>query len=247
LRSRKSHEEQRAVALATVDPKMPGMSGVELISALRSQAPTRFGARDQEPAHSPTRDMSANLLTGYAGLDSALAAKNDAGVDRYLEKPWQDAGLIATSWVLMGEWLAASRHDLHFVMREVRDEAGMRTLLRLRYEVYRATAGLTRSVLPVTDAGLDVDAYDAVSRHFGVIEERADASTIVGSLRVVGDATAPAVGSIRSALEGHPELLMRFEARREWPLPLIAPLRPSSNPMPTSYFANVPSGKCTSV
>jgi thioredoxin reductase (NADPH) len=67
-------EDPRAIAVANVDQKMPGMSGVEFLARLRADAA-------EEPGH-PAAHLRAILLTGYAGLDSAIEAKNEAGVDR---------------------------------------------------------------------------------------------------------------------------------------------------------------------
>src|SRR5437867_5410491 len=50
--------ERRPIALAIVDQKMPRMTGVDLIRSLR--------------ATTPATHMRGVLLTGYAGLDSAL-------------------------------------------------------------------------------------------------------------------------------------------------------------------------------
>ena len=80
--------KKRPIAVAIVDQKMPGMTGVELLTRLR-------GAAAVDPAH-PAANMGAILLTGYAGLESALAAKNEAGVERYLEKPWNNE-LVSTA------------------------------------------------------------------------------------------------------------------------------------------------------
>ncbi len=65
------------LAAVVSDEKMPGRSGTELLTALRSAPSHRHGGRI--------------LLTGYAGLDSAKRAINEAEVDRYLEKPWDSA------------------------------------------------------------------------------------------------------------------------------------------------------------
>src|SRR5207247_2088516 len=80
-------EERRPIAVAIVDQKMPGMSGVDLLKTLRE------GATASEGFH-PARHLKAILLTGYAGLDSALDAKNESGADRYLAKPWDSITLV---------------------------------------------------------------------------------------------------------------------------------------------------------
>src|SRR5262245_17680266 len=80
------HGEGRAIALAIVDQKMPGMTGVELIAALRASVKAAdeavahldaTGGSATSPPFQPARHMRAALLTGYAGLESALAARNE--------------------------------------------------------------------------------------------------------------------------------------------------------------------------
>jgi thioredoxin reductase (NADPH) len=60
------------VALLLVDQRMPGMSGVELLTAARRLYP----------------DARRVLLTAYADTDAAIRAINDADVQHYLLKPW---------------------------------------------------------------------------------------------------------------------------------------------------------------
>jgi len=61
-------EEGRPIAVAVVDQKMPGMTGVELLVALRGLARDASRGAAFHPAH----DMRSVVLTGYAGLESAL-------------------------------------------------------------------------------------------------------------------------------------------------------------------------------
>src|SRR3712207_6276109 len=60
------------VALLLVDQRMPGMSGVELLTASRKVYP----------------DARRVLLTAYADTDAPIKAINDAYVQHYLLKPW---------------------------------------------------------------------------------------------------------------------------------------------------------------
>jgi thioredoxin reductase (NADPH) len=61
-----------AVALLLVDQRMPGLSGVDFLSAARRLHP----------------DAKRVLLTAYADTDAAIAAINDVALDHYLLKPW---------------------------------------------------------------------------------------------------------------------------------------------------------------
>ncbi|MDX2084276.1 MAG: ATP-binding protein [Candidatus Melainabacteria bacterium] len=73
---------QEALAqLATLKPDvilsdflMPEMTGIEFLSQARQHLP----------------DVTAILLTGYADKENAIQAINQAGIYRYLEKPWNN-------------------------------------------------------------------------------------------------------------------------------------------------------------
>ena len=64
--------QDRRVALVVSDQRMPGMTGIEMLEEVRSQAP----------------DAKLLLLTAYADTDVAIKAINDIGLDYYLVKPW---------------------------------------------------------------------------------------------------------------------------------------------------------------
>ncbi len=61
-----------AVALLLVDQRMPGMTGVELLTEARKLFP----------------DARRCLLTAYADTEAAIQAINQTGLDHYLLKPW---------------------------------------------------------------------------------------------------------------------------------------------------------------
>ncbi len=65
-------EEGGSLMLVISDQIMPGMKGDQLLERINAASPE-------------TRKI---LLTGYAGLESAMYAINHAGLDKYLEKPW---------------------------------------------------------------------------------------------------------------------------------------------------------------
>lgn len=66
------------VAVVVSDNVMPGMSGLEFLSALKT--------------HSP--DTVKILMSAFADLPSALAAINRSEVFRYVLKPWQDEEMV---------------------------------------------------------------------------------------------------------------------------------------------------------
>jgi len=70
---------QTPIHVIISDQRMPGMSGVEFFDRTKSEFP----------------DAIRLLLTGYADLQSVIAAINDGNVFRYIAKPW-DPGEIET-------------------------------------------------------------------------------------------------------------------------------------------------------
>ena len=62
------------------DYRMPGLNGVQLLSA----------ARELQP------ESVRMVLSGYADLDAVMGAINEAGIVRFLSKPWQDYDLQAS-------------------------------------------------------------------------------------------------------------------------------------------------------
>lgn len=67
-------------ALILSDYRMPQMNGVQFLAA----------ARDIQP------DAARLILSGYADLNGLIGAINEAGISRFISKPWNDYELIAT-------------------------------------------------------------------------------------------------------------------------------------------------------
>ena len=186
-------EEQRPIAVAIVDQKMPGMTGVELLAALKRSAvesaanpattEAAAGAPAKPPFH-PAAHLRAMLLTGYAGLDSALAAKNEASVDRYLEKPWLSTSLMSVVGSCVTLHLHDTEDDRHILWRRLTDPDDLYRHLQLRFEVY-AHHPMAKHLLPEDTSGLDVDEYDACSWHFGLFLASTRNEEMVGTHRHV--------------------------------------------------------------
>jgi two-component system, probable response regulator PhcQ len=65
--------------LVLSDYRMPGMDGVQFLKAFREMQP----------------DCARLILSGYADLNGLIGAINEAGISRFLSKPWNDYELVA--------------------------------------------------------------------------------------------------------------------------------------------------------
>ncbi len=66
------HDSNQTIELIISDQVMPGMKGDKFLEEIHRKLP----------------DAIKILLTGQAGLDSAIHAINYGGLNRYVEKPW---------------------------------------------------------------------------------------------------------------------------------------------------------------
>jgi FixJ family two-component response regulator len=208
--------ETRPIGVAIVDQRMPEMSGLELLGALRS-------TMDVQPPEdfTPTRFSRAVLLTGYAGLESAIAAKNEGAASAYLEKPWNPVQLQKVVSRCLRAFAHDSKTDTHFVFRELANAAEMLEALRLRFDVYSRTAGI-HHVLPNSgEEHLDVDAYDRYARQFGLIEQSGAQSRLVGTLRVTGEARCSLADILEQMVPEDAPVGPRLRAVRKAALPLL--------------------------
>ena len=79
--------EDGYIRLVISDQVMPGMSGDHFLEIVNQKFPHTHKI----------------LLTGYAGLDSAMYAINYAGLDKYIEKPWDKEEFLATVHQLLDQ------------------------------------------------------------------------------------------------------------------------------------------------
>lgn len=66
--------------LALSDYRMPGMNGVQFLKAFRTIQP----------------NAARLILSGHADLNGLIGAINDAGISRFIAKPWNDEELVST-------------------------------------------------------------------------------------------------------------------------------------------------------
>lgn len=69
-----------AYDLVLSDYRMPFMNGVQLLKAIREIQP----------------DTARLILSGYADLNGLIGAINEAGISRFISKPWNDYELVST-------------------------------------------------------------------------------------------------------------------------------------------------------
>lgn len=89
--------------LVITDQVMPGMTGDRFLEIVNEKFPQTHKI----------------LLTGYAGLESAMYAINYAGLDKYIEKPWDKEEFMATARKLLDQSMGAnSAHQGGFRVRD---------------------------------------------------------------------------------------------------------------------------------
>ncbi|MHC5067434.1 MAG: response regulator [Planctomycetota bacterium] len=85
------------LALVISDHVMPDVTGVEWLSRLA--------------ADDAWCDASKLLLTGQASHEDTIRAINEAGIDRYLAKPWNDEELLEVARRLVTSFVLSTSAD----------------------------------------------------------------------------------------------------------------------------------------
>ncbi|MEM9556876.1 MAG: FAD-dependent oxidoreductase [Acidobacteriota bacterium] len=137
-------ERSAPVALVLADQRMPSMTGVELLGAVRERVP----------------DAKRVLLTAYADTDAAIQAINTADVDYYLLKPWDppDEKLYPVLDDLLDTWRADWRPGF----------SGLRVIgHRWSHDAHRIKDFLARNLVPYRwlDVERDDDACTLLGGH----------------------------------------------------------------------------------
>ncbi len=86
---------QHEVEIIMTDQRMPEITGVEMLQTIKSQYPEAIRI----------------LFTGYADLNSVIAAINRGHVYRYLSKPWQPEELKAAVADAAAEFTRIVQHS----------------------------------------------------------------------------------------------------------------------------------------
>lgn len=170
-------------------------------------------------------DQAMTALRGARnGADSQLTVHltHEFGVPRHRNRERVGALLEGAVSAVSSELARRFRDDEshHHVFRELRGAVDLRGMLALRHRVYSATAGLQRlpSLDPIT--GMDADAYDLCSHHFGLFVRERDRDELIGGVRLTESDFTPTAAAVREACADHPTLLARIDAPRPAPLPM---------------------------
>ncbi|MFH0771535.1 MAG: response regulator [Candidatus Omnitrophota bacterium] len=157
-------------ALQIIDELEKGQMNLEMVIADHVM-PGMKGAEFLEMVHKKHPETVKILLTGYAGLDSAIYAINNAGLSKYIEKPWENEDLRLTVKNLLEEYrlknenrrilkeletrnqeLEKAKMELEVWNKEleVRVEAKTRQLVILNKELVRASEAKSKFLTNVS-------------------------------------------------------------------------------------------------
>ena len=122
------------VQLVISDQVMPGMKGDRFLENLNRSRP----------------EVMKVLLTGQAGLESAVYAINNAGLHRYIEKPWEPEDLNLTVQSLLTQFrlrrdVAAQNARLERRSRELKSLHGLGLALGETDDVDRVLAAVVKT------------------------------------------------------------------------------------------------------
>ena len=116
-----------AYDLVLSDYRMPAMNGVQFLKAFRAMQP----------------DAARLILSGYADLNGLIGAINDAGISRFISKPWNDYELIsAIGQALALRELTLENQQLADQMRHAQGHLSAEDIERKRLEA--AEPGITQ-------------------------------------------------------------------------------------------------------
>ncbi|MEO1245674.1 MAG: response regulator [Pseudomonadota bacterium] len=136
--------EDRPVHVVVSDQRMTGMSGTEFLKQVRNRYPATVRC----------------ILSGYAEMDSVVAAINDGNVTRFIAKPWDDDELKAVlrECLDIAEGLAKDRRTRESLENKAfalqQESAQYAELLELQESLLRSSRDVLDH-LPIAVAALD--------------------------------------------------------------------------------------------
>lgn len=132
--------EERPIGVVVSDHRMPEMTGVQFLKEVRRRWPQTVRA----------------ILSGYAEPESIVSAVNEAGIAKFLTKPWGDDDLRGTVKECFAAYrLGAESHRLSRDLAErnndlatlnLRLESAVRELKEKQEEIERAVTAMTETL-----------------------------------------------------------------------------------------------------
>ncbi|WP_156473633.1 EAL domain-containing response regulator [Neptuniibacter marinus] len=136
--------EDHSFPIVLSDYRMPNKTGGELLIEIKEKYPSTLGL----------------ILSGYADLQSVIAALNSGAVYKFLEKPWEEAQLLEEIDQAFSHW----RQENILPLRDVRsDEQGKVSNLG---DVARASSDLTYGKMSVMES---IDHKISTQAHFSLV------------------------------------------------------------------------------
>jgi diguanylate cyclase (GGDEF)-like protein len=162
------------LAIVIADQIMPGMKGVELLEEIHRRLP----------------DTITILLTGQAGLDSVVQAINRAGLNRFIQKPWDEYDLRLTVTSLLGKYRLARENrrlldDLRRKNEELEGRVRERTAELAAANVELAAANRRLEQLAITDGLTELHNHRYFHERLASEVERANRTHLPLSLLMI--------------------------------------------------------------
>ena len=159
------------VDLVLSDMRMPEMDGAAFLEQVMLRSP----------------DTVRILLTGYSDLDSTVAAVNNAGIYRYISKPWKDEDILgALGDALERKYLKMEKARLEELTQEQNEELkSLNATLEAKVEARTAELAAALGKLEQAHATLKKSFFTSIRLFSNLIELREGSSA--GHSRHVAD------------------------------------------------------------
>lgn len=138
--------ESHEVGVVFSDQRMPGMRGTDFLKQVRERYP----------------DTVRCIMSGYAEMESVVAAINDGNVYRFVAKPWDDDALISVvrQCLERAQEIANKKATVVALERKACDLEAQYGQQEVQLQLQKALLNSSRDVLerlPVAVAALDAD------------------------------------------------------------------------------------------